>query len=457
MIQLPDDYIQQMKNLLQEEITDFLATYEEKPERSLRVNRLKLTPDQLAKRSNFHLEPIVWCPDAFYYQHDRDRPGKHPYHAAGLYYIQDASAMAPVEALDPQPGERILDLCAAPGGKTTQIASKLQGKGILVANEIEKKRAAALVENLERCGVTNAVVLTENPKKLTKRFTHYFDRILIDAPCSGEGMFRKDPETKERWSSRLPEKCAELQKEILAAAAPMLQPGGRLVYSTCTFNPVENEQVVEWFLEHHPDFSLIPVPQREHYQSGRPQWSKSGRKDLLLTSRLWPHQLRGEGHFVAVLEKSMTENVQKKRRSKTKELTPPQKKLVKKFWQQTFQSDLSFKHTITFGEHLYLLPEDFPSIAGLKVERPGFYLGQIKRSHFQPSHALAIASHPKEVKRVYELSEEERIPYLTGETLRSPENGWTLVTIDGFPLGWGKASGGYLKNHYPKRLRWKRY
>lgn len=453
---LPEDYLKQMQQLLKEEFAEFLATYQESPERSLRVNLRKLEPNRLKELTSFHLEPVPWCEEAFYYQHDLDRPGKHPYHAAGLYYIQDASAMAPVEALNPQPGERILDLCAAPGGKSTQIAAKLQGKGILVANEIDTKRAKALVENIERCGVTNAVVLTENPKKLSKRFFEYFHRILIDAPCSGEGMFRKDPDTIERWSNRLPEKCAELQKEILTFAAPMLQPGGRLVYSTCTFNPIENEQVMEWFLEEHPDFILVPVPQQEHYLPGRPEWSNSQREDLSLTARLWPHHLRGEGHFVAVLEKRIERAPRKKRLTKGKPLSPEAKKLVEKFWKTTFHEyPFPSGYYVTFADHLYLLPEEFPSIEGLKVERPGFYLGQMKRSHFQPSHALALASDPKNAKQVANFSadSEELHRYLQGETLPSTENGWTLVAVDHFPIGWGKASGGYLKNHYPKWLR----
>lgn len=457
-MKLPVDYLEQMKELLGEEFPKFLASYEEKPERSLRVNRLKLPPERLAELTTFHLEPVPWCQEAYYYQHEPDRPGKHPYHAAGLYYIQDASAMSPAEALEAKPGERILDLCAAPGGKTTQLAAKMQGEGILVANEIDRKRAGALVENLERCGVSNAVVLTENPTKMTKRFYEYFDRILIDAPCSGEGMFRKDPATMERWSSRLPEKCAELQKEILTAAIPMLQPGGRLVYSTCTFNPLENEQIVDWILEEYPEFQIVAVPQLAHYQPGRPEWSQSKRDELRLTGRLWPHHLRGEGHFVAVLEKKAEELPRKKRLGKGKPLSPDAKKLLEKFWKETFPEPLTRGYFVTFGEHLYLLPEEFPSIEGLKVEKPGFYLGQLKRSHFQPSHALALASHPENVRHIrnYEANSDELRQYLQGDTLQSEGNGWTLVTVDHFPIGWGKASGGYLKNHYPKWLRWDR-
>jgi len=463
MIQLPSAFIKQMQDLLGEEFSPFIQTYEAPPTRSLRVNTLKIAPSEFKERVPFHLEPVPWCEESFYYDHERDRPGKHVYHAAGLYYIQDASAMAPAEALEPQPGETILDLCAAPGGKTTQIAAKMKGQGLLIANEIDGKRIKALVENLERCGVTNAVVLNENPERLRGRFSGFFDRILVDAPCSGEGMFRKDPEVYERWSPRLIEKCAELQLEILSAAADMLKPGGRLVYSTCTFNPKENEEVLARFLHLHPEFDLIPVPQSNHYQPGRPDWVKEKNTRLQLASRLWPHRLHGEGHFVAALEKSETASETKNRLGQL----PPVPRDAFKLWQQFAVETLrdpeawDDKGTYTlFGEHLYRIPGELPSLKGLRVERPGRYLGQIKKRHVLPSHALALSLNPDHVKNVHSFSEHDPklVSYLQGETLSSDQRkGWTLVTVDGFPLGWGKVSGGYLKNHYPKWLRWDRY
>lgn len=461
MIELPSEFLKQMQELLGEEFPEFLQTYELPPTRSLRVNTLKITPDALKERVSFQLKPVPWCQPSFYYNHQQDRPGKHVYHAAGLYYIQDASAMAPVEALDPKPGETILDLCAAPGGKTTQIAAKMQGQGLLIANEIDRKRINALIENVERCGVTNAVVLNETPEKLRPRFTHFFDRILVDAPCSGEGMFRKDPEVVERWSPRLIEKCAELQLDILSAASDMLKPGGRLVYSTCTFNPKENEEVLARFLSSHPDFEIIPIPQAKHYKAGRSEWVQDGPTSLHQTARLWPHHLRGEGHFVAVLQKSDDAPETKHRSGKLPTVPSDALKLWKQFTKETFHDEeplinQSSIYTI-FGEHLYQVPRELPSLKGLKVERPGRYLAQIKKRHVLPSHALALSLTPHQVKNVQPFLQHdpELIAYLQGETLYTgTQKGWTLVTVDGFSLGWGKSSGDYLKNHYPKWLRW---
>jgi NOL1/NOP2/sun family putative RNA methylase len=408
------------------------------------------------------MEPVPWCEEGFYYQHELDRPGKHVYHAAGLYYIQDASAMSPAEALEPQPGEKVLDLCAAPGGKTTQIAAKMKGQGLLVANEIDSKRIKALVENLERCGVTHAVVLNENPVRLSSRFAGFFDRILIDAPCSGEGMFRKDAEVCERWSLRLTEKCADLQLEIITAAAPMLRPGGRLVYSTCTFNPRENEGLIERFLELHPEFELEPVPGQNHYQPGRPDWVRPANPGLSQTARLWPHFLRGEGHFVAVLKKSDTAQGPQAKPGKSPSAHQQAQKLWQQFLKETFRHDdhLGEGMLTLYGEHLYLVPPGLPSLKGLKVERPGRYLGQAKKSHFVPSHALALSIQPEDVKQTIDFAcdDPNLLLYLQGEALPANLNkGWTLVTVDGFPLGWGKVSGGLLKNHYPKWLRWDKY
>lgn len=461
MISLPQDYLEQMKKLLRDEYPAFLKTYEQPSTRGLRVNTLKISPKEFTQRVPFQLKPIPWCDEAFYYQHEVDRPGKHVYHTAGLYYIQDASAMAPAEALEPQPGERVLDLCAAPGGKTTQISAKMKGQGILVANEIDSVRVKALIENLERCGVTNAVVLNENPTHLTKRFRGFFDRILIDAPCSGEGMFRKDHEVCDRWSLRAVDKCADLQLEILTAAAPMLRPGGRLVYSTCTFNPIENESTILHFLENHPDFSLVPVPQAKYYQSGHPEWTLDSESDLDQTSRLWPHHLKGEGHFVACLEKRADEPLVKQRPGKLPPISMDAIKQFRAFTKATYQIDeWSEEKLILFGEHLYQVPIELPSLKGIRVERPGRYLGQVKKGRFIPSHALALSSHVDQITQSVQFDQEDPqlLQYLQGQALPTQLNsGWVLIAVEKFPLGWAKASGGLLKNHYPKWLRWKSY
>ncbi len=455
MNQLPPVFMEKMKSLLGEDFPAFKQTYHEAPIRSLRVNTLKVSKEKFLELVPFQLDPIPWCAEGFYYNHDIDRPGKHVYHAAGLYYIQEASAMSPAEALQPQPGEKILDLCAAPGGKTTQIAAKMNGEGILVANEVDAKRIKALVENLERCGVTNAVVLNEYPEHLAPRFTDFFDRILVDAPCSGEGMFRKDPAVCERWSLRAVEKCATLQLDILYSAAQMLKVGGRLVYSTCTFNPVENEQVIATFLTNHPEFRLLPVPKQTHYQSGNPVWIPSPHNEVAKTARLWPHRLRGEGHFVAVLEKTDGE-VRKQKIGKFPPVHRDAKQLWSSFQKENLTTELPEGTFTLYGEHLYFVPDQLPSLRGLRVERPGRYLGQAKKRHFLPSHALALSLKPSSVKQVINFSSDqpELSLYLQGESLPFSGKGWTIITVDGFPLGWGKASNGLLKNHYPKKLRW---
>ncbi|SFS72826.1 RsmF rRNA methyltransferase first C-terminal domain-containing protein [Marininema halotolerans] len=453
---LPTDFRMQMSQLLQEESDSFFATYDEEPSRGLRMNALKLSPQDGKQRLPFALTPIPWADTGFFYDHHRDRPGKHVFHAAGLYYIQDPSAMAPAEALDPQPGERVLDLCAAPGGKTTQLAAKMQGDGILIANEISRERRKALIENLERCGVKNAIVLGEDPHHLTTRFAGWFDRILIDAPCSGEGMFRKDPATMERWSLRSTQAAAELQQSILEATAPMLKTGGRLVYSTCTFNPSENESIIQQFLGNHPEFQIREVPGSNHFSPARPDWAHAN-PSLDLAARLWPHRLRGEGHFLCVLEKKAGEEGARQKPGKLPPVHKEALHVFNQFVNETLTSSNFFPGPYTlFGDHLYHVPAELPSLKGLVVERPGLHLGQAKRKHFAPSHALALALQPDQVQRKLNFSpEDDQLQrYLRGEALPCQgEKGWTLVTVDYFPLGWGKVSGGLLKNHYPKWLR----
>jgi NOL1/NOP2/sun family putative RNA methylase len=462
MIPLPPDYLEQMKQLLQDTFPTFLKTYEQPATKSLRVNRLKLSPSQFMELSPFQLQGVPWCAEGYYYHPEQDRPGKHVYHAAGLYYIQDASAMAAVEALEPQPGERVLDLCAAPGGKTTQIAAKMNNQGLLVANEVDGKRCSALIENLERCGVTHAVVLQATPEKIAQQLPQYFDRILIDAPCSGEGMFRKDREARERWSLRLVEKCQSLQKTILTSAAAMLRPGGRLVYSTCTFNPQENEAVIEHFLQQQPGFHLIMVNHATMYQPGQRQWVAGANAPLQKTARLWPHALHGEGHFIAVLEKrAADEQMGTPRLAKPPRLAPQAQQHFKRFIQETLISiDMDSKSLLQVEDQLYRLPTGCPSFGSLRIRRLGQYLGRVKRSHFQPAHAWALSLHPSQAQRIIDLpvDSSELQAYLRGETLPTEaEDGWALLTVNQFPLGWGKVVQKHCKNHYPKRLRWKHF
>ncbi|QUL57002.1 RsmB/NOP family class I SAM-dependent RNA methyltransferase [Paenibacillus tritici] len=298
--QLPGTFMERMKELLGTEYEEFINTYKQPPYGGIRANTLKITVDELRERSPFALEPIPWCPSGFY-TGEGARPGKHPYYHAGLYYIQEPSAMAPVELLGVQPGDRVLDLCAAPGGKSTQIAAKLQGEGMLVTNDLHPERTKALAKNLELYGVRNGIVLNESPERIAAAFPGFFDRILIDAPCSGEGMFRKDEDMVRQWEPGTPAKYANMQQEILKAAAAALKPGGTVVYSTCTFALEEDEEMIDEFLSGHPQFSLVPVGGTGPFAAGL--------GPLPGAARLWPHKVKGEGHFMAVLRHGGSEGL----------------------------------------------------------------------------------------------------------------------------------------------------
>lgn len=365
--------------------------------------------------------------------------------------------------------ERILDLCAAPGGKSTQIAAHMQGRGILICNEIHPARAKILSENVERMGIGNAIVTNEAPQRLAEHFSNYFTRILVDAPCSGEGMFRKNEDACGEWSLSNVELCAARQDEILDCAAAMLAEGGRLVYSTCTFAPAENEGSVSRFLARHPEFYIEKVPLAEGMSSGVPEWGETSLFALSDTIRLWPHHLKGEGHYLAVLRKagnlSRTEsgwckNGLEEGLSKRAERTAGKGCAeYLEFVKETLRPEAAERFCgryLTFGEQLYLISADMPSVKGLKVLRPGLHLGTIKKNRFEPSHALALAMRTEDVLRAADLSAEgqEVRGYINGETFAwDGEKGWYLVTVDGYSVGWGKLAGGVMKNHYPKGLR----
>lgn len=450
---LPKEFENRMKNMLGEEYTAFLSSYDEKKWQSLRINTLKAKKENFLSEKKFSLEPVAWCETGYYYG-DGEQPGKHPYHEAGVYYIQEASAMAPGTYLEAQPGERILDLCAAPGGKSTQAACMLQGEGLLVCNEIHPARAKILSENIERMGVRNALVTNETPQALEKAFPLYFDRILVDAPCSGEGMFRKNEEARQEWSPVNVELCASRQQEILQCASNMLKPGGRLVYSTCTFAPLENENIVGWFLKNHPDFTIKEVKKWDGMAAGESAWMEEPIEEIKGTLRLWPHKLRGEGHYVAVLERDLLGTVGKEPLVE-KGISEKECKEYFEFAKQYLKIPPRGK-LIRFGEQLYIAPDELPSLHRLRVLRPGLHLGTMKKNRFEPSHALALALKPSEVKNSLQLlaDGEEIHAYLRGETFQAEgEKGWYLICAGDYSIGWGKLSGGIMKNHYPKGLR----
>ena len=419
-----------MKDQLGQEYPAFLESLERPRAVALRLNPLKGEMPQLS----FVTEPVPWEPMGWYYDPNQ-RPGLHPYHEAGVYYLQEASAMAPVALLDPQPGEFICDLCAAPGGKTTQIAGRMAGEGMLLCNEINPKRAKILSRNIERMGVANALVTNEHPQRLAQRFAGLFDRVLIDAPCSGEGMFRKEEAAVTDWSPETVEMCARRQAEILDSGAQLVKPGGRLVYSTCTFAPQENEQAIGAFLQRHPEFSPETV---------EAPWFTPGPDGSF---RMWPHKLLGEGHFAAVLRKDGGQEATCREMAGEK---------LPKQWQE-FAKDLTIElpegKAVGFGSSIYWAPVGMPDLSGVKVLRPGLELGELKKDRFEPAHALALWLKTAARKQNFAADSAQIKAYMHGETIASGQRGWCLVSVDGFSLGWGKGDGNCLKNHYPKGLR----
>ena len=457
---------------------DFLYSYDNNRFQALRFNTLKVQSQEERMRILKVLgissdKRVSWANEAYYFD-ENVRPGKHPYHEMGLYYIQEPSAMSAAALLAPKPGMRVLDLCAAPGGKSTQLATYLGDSGLLVSNEINTQRSRILSQNIERMGIKNAIVTNEDSFVLASHFPGFFNAIQVDAPCSGEGMFRKLPEAIEQWSMENVAICAARQKEILDNAAVMLKPGGVIVYSTCTFSKEENEDVIEYFLERHPDFTLEEM------------------------ERFWPHKVDGEGHFVAKLvrrgsvnelgadydlcedscnkvedtglkadRKTKKNKNSKNRKNETKPaLTKENMKLLTEFLDETISEDMAAwiknSRLVMFGEQLYRLPDMEVDIKGLKVQRAGLHIGEFKKQRFEPSHSLALALKLSEAKNVVKLTWDD--PQTTGffngqsvmlsdEQTAECKKGWALVCVDGYTAGWGKVNGTQVKNHYPKGLR----
>lgn len=427
---LPEAFLQRMEAQLGSEYPAFLESLERPRAVALRFNPLKGERPVLP----FVGAPVPWEPEGFYYDPET-RPGLHVYHEAGVYYLQEASAMAPVALLDPKPGERVCDLCAAPGGKTTQIAGRMLGQGFLVCNEINPKRAKILSRNIERMGVANALVTNEHPETLASRFHGFFDRVLVDAPCSGEGMFRKEEAAVTDWSQETVQMCARRQREILDSAARLVRPGGRLVYSTCTFAPEEDEETVAAFLESHPEFTPEPV---------EAPWFVPGEN---ASYRMWPHKLLGEGHFAAVLRKTQGE-------SGEVPACPGEK--CPKAW-ESFAKELDITlpegKAVSFGQSLYWAPMELPELNRLKVLRPGLELGTERKGRFEPAHALALWLKTCAITESFPPESPEMKAYLHGDVVPSGKKGWCLVQAGGYAIGWGKGDGSVLKNHYPKGLR----
>lgn len=457
---LPIEFEKKMKAFLGDEWDDFLYSYDNNRFQALRFNTLKVQSPEERMRILKTLKissdkKVSWANEAYYFD-ENVRPGKHPYHEMGLYYIQEPSAMSAAALLAPKPGMRVLDLCAAPGGKSTQLATYLGDSGLLVSNEINTQRSRILSQNIERMGIKNAIVTNEDSFVLASHFPGFFNAIQVDAPCSGEGMFRKLPEAIEQWSMENVAICAERQKEILDNAAVMLKPGGTIVYSTCTFSKEENEDVIEYFLERHPDFTLEEM------------------------ERFWPHKVDGEGHFVAKLvrrgcvdtdlkadRKTKKNKNSKNRKNETKPaLTKENMKLLSEFLDETISEDVAAwiknSRLVMFGEQLYRLPDMEVDIKGLKAQRAGLHIGEFKKQRFEPSHSLALALKLNDAKNLVKLTcdNPQTIGFFNGQSVMLSDEqaaeckkGWALVCVDGYPAGWGKVNGAQVKNHYPKGLR----
>ena len=427
---LPEAFLNRIRTQLGAEYDAFLQSMDRPRAVALRFNPLKGRRPVLS----FAGEMVPWEEQGVYYD-PAARPGLHPYHEAGVYYLQEASAMSAVSLLDPQPGERVCDLCAAPGGKTTQIAGRMAGEGFLLCNEYSPKRAKILSQNIERMGVANALVTNETVEHLARKLPEFFDRVLIDAPCSGEGMFRKEEAAVTDWSQETVQMCARRQADILDAGARMLRCGGRLVYSTCTFAPEENEMAIEAFLRRHPEFEPEDVQAPWFTQAGVGQF------------RLWPHKLLGEGHFAAVL---------RKRGEQEPSGDPgPAEKLPKQWldFAKTLQLELPEGKAISFGTTLYWAPAQMPDLKGLKVLRPGLELGEVKKDRFEPAHALALWLKDCKNSISFPADSDQIRAYLHGDVVAAQNRGWCVVQVDGYSIGWGKGDGTMLKNHYPKGLR----
>ena len=475
---LPIEFEKKMKAFLGNEWDDFLYSYDNNRFQALRFNTLKVQSQEERMRILKTLKissekKVSWANEAYYFD-ENVRPGKHPYHEMGLYYIQEPSAMSAAALLAPKPGMRVLDLCAAPGGKSTQLATYLGDSGLLVSNEINTQRSRILSQNIERMGIKNAIVTNEDSFVLASHFPGFFNAIQVDAPCSGEGMFRKLPEAIEQWSIENVAICAARQKEILDNAAVMLKPGGTIVYSTCTFSKEENEDVIEYFLERHPDFTLEEM------------------------ERFWPHKVDGEGHFVAKLvrrgsvnefgadydvcedscnkvedtglkvdRKTKKNKNSKNRKNETKPaLTKENMKLLSEFLDETISEDVAAwiknSRLVMFGEQLYRLPDMEVDIKGLKVQRAGLHIGEFKKQRFEPSHSLALALKLNDAKNLVKLTcdNPQTIGFFNGQSVvlsdeqtAECKKGWALVCVDGYTAGWGKVNGTQVKNHYPKGLR----
>lgn len=516
MADLPQSFLDSMKEILGEDYEAFLTGFDGQRQYGLRVNTLKMNLEEFERIAPFHLKKVPWISNGYFYEAE-DVPAKHPFYSAGLYYLQEPSAMTPASRLKVQPGERVLDLCAAPGGKATELGAALQGEGLLVANDINTARARALLRNLELFGISNSFVTNEPPHVLAERFPEFFHKIMVDAPCSGEGMFRKNPAVVDSWQEKGPEYFSKLQREIIVQAADMLLPGGMMFYSTCTFSPLENEKTITHLLKERPDMEVIPMEDYEGFAEGLTSYrGEVFDESCKLCRRIWPHKMSGEGHFMALLHKKngiepeveqdeqavimqninylQTENsgdlgiseisqqsgkkaFKKSKKVKKKQQTETQRSV---WWEkckglskeqkaaaEDFFSHVNLAYDVgridVRGDNLYYLPEPGYDGRGLHFLRNGLFMGEFKKKRFEPSQPFALALRAQDFDQVLDFpADDERLSrYLRGETLdvsdliagEKKRKGWQLVMVAGHPLGFGKLVNNNLKNKYPAGWR----
>ena len=470
MADLPQSFLDSMKEILGEDYEAFLAGFDGQRQYGLRVNTLKMNLEEFERIAPFHLKKVPWISNGYFYEAE-DAPAKHPFYSAGLYYLQEPSAMTPASRLKVQPGERVLDLCAAPGGKATELGAALQGEGLLVANDINTARARALLRNLELFGISNSFVTNEPPHVLAERFPEFFHKIMVDAPCSGEGMFRKNPAVVDSWQEKGPEYFSKLQREIIVQAADMLLPGGMMFYSTCTFSPLENEKTITHLLKERPDMEVIPMEDYEGFAEGLTSYrGEVFDESCKLCRRIWPHKMSGEGHFMALLHKKngVQQQVQQTVSQssiwweKCKGLNKEQKAAAEDFFSHV---NIAYdeKRIDVRGDNLYYLPAPKYDGRGLHFLRNGLFMGEFKKKRFEPSQPFALALHAQDFDQVLDFpADDERLSrYLRGETLdvsdliagEKKRKGWQLVMVAGHPLGFGKLVNNNLKNKYPSGWR----
>ena len=449
MNRLPEKFENKMHELLGDEFDAFINGFKESRFGGVRFNRMKTDKAEFEKIAPFNIKPVPWTDNGYYYDLS-DTPAKHPYYYAGLYYIQEPSAMIPAATIPINPGDRVLDVCAAPGGKSTELAARLNGRGVLVSNDISNSRAKALLKNLELFGTKNAIVISEAPYKLSKVFEGYFNKILIDAPCSGEGMFRKSPQIIKNWEQYGTEYYHKLQVDIIDNVIPMLAPGGCLVYSTCTFDPSEDEGTLDYILKKFPDMHVIEIPGKyEKFDNANPDFVMSPYPEIKNAIRLWPHHIDGEGHFCALLKRDGEDRyVESDYPVKASKIPDSAKEFL-----EHINFEIPEDRVVIKNDRLYLVPVGVPDLKGLRVMREGLLLGEIVKNRFEPAEALACAIKPEEFDNVYMMSagDPDTIKYLKCETLyaKTPvKDGYVLMCVDGFPLGFAKANGNTLKNKY---------